>query len=643
MSGANLRSATIAAALALAILASPTGCKRHTPVTSWDSPWVLEAKTDWEVLDKLIPGSQSKAEYGKKRRKLYSLIEDRLSHKDLAVLAATCGSLPEDDLQWSGFAHDTVQVMLQTFLASGDRESLVQLLSIRCPTNNEGFALEELVVGCERTMKYPMLIFGEAYSKCQVPYTRKLLANIVRRSLKAFGIRANSDAEFVERAMQWYDREKDNLVLNILYGRGYKSAQNPYWADPLFNWKTPGNAEPAWIETWQRDMPPTQPGPRQEVTNSIGMKLVLIPPGGFVMGSPDDEHGHNHYEGPLHPVRITKPFWLGACEVTQAEYQRMMGVHKRKPHLVDGPVDKTEKLDPPSFPADEVTWYMAAEFCNRLSIEEGLPAYYRIAPPEPGVLYSRVDDLGGPGYRLPTEAEWEYACRAGTTTPFNFGQTIEVGQANVNTKTAEPDLNTHPVAVGSYPPNAWGLYDMHGNIAEWCNERTSGVITRTPPSTTRGAHRPMILRNRPGSGAPSWFAAVATGTRWQPAALLREVSARPWTTLLVMGSASPEPIRAISGGNRQTSQPETPPLAGERPAEPRSGFDELGSCRPCTGPLASARMRADPKTDGDCPNVAWSSKQNGTVPFSADGFRLTGGARLVPEWQESHGRFPVKV
>ena len=91
-------------------------------------------------------------------------------------------------------------------------------------------------------------------------------------------------------------------------------------------------------------------------------------------------------------------------------------------------------------------------------------------PARNGELWKNVDVLGGPGYRLPTEAEWEYACRAGTTTPFSFGETIHENQANVNRLLPGPFFKSNLVAVGSYQANAFGLYDMHGNVAEWCND-----------------------------------------------------------------------------------------------------------------------------------------------------------------------------
>ncbi len=119
---------------------------------------------------------------------------------------------------------------------------------------------------------------------------------------------------------------------------------------------------------------------------------------------------------------------------------------------------------------NEVSWYQASEFCNRLSKEEGLPPYYRLSPSKRGKLWKDVSVVGGPGYRLPTEAEWEYACRAGTTTPFSFGGAIKENQANVNRQISGPGYGSYAAAVGSFQANAFGLHDMHGNVAEWCND-----------------------------------------------------------------------------------------------------------------------------------------------------------------------------
>ena len=172
------------------------------------------------------------------------------------------------------------------------------------------------------------------------------------------------------------------------------------------------------------------------VTNSIGMKLVLIPAGEFLMGSPDSVRDAPPCERPQHRVRITKSFYLGMHEVTQEQYERVMG---------KSPI--ASKGDPQK-PVHRVSWNDSVEFCRRLSDKEGMT------------------------YRLPTEAEWEYTCRAGTTTLYSFGDDPKdlggyawwMGTDPRNAGVVTIDM--HP--VGQKKPNAWGLYDMHGNVSEWC-------------------------------------------------------------------------------------------------------------------------------------------------------------------------------
>jgi formylglycine-generating enzyme required for sulfatase activity len=191
------------------------------------------------------------------------------------------------------------------------------------------------------------------------------------------------------------------------------------------------------------------------------MKLALIPAGEFMMGARHGENGNKDDEEPLHRVRITKPFWMGVYEVTQEEFKEVMGVIPEPFAESHQWISKLPESSRKRLPVDELRWYEAAEFCNRLSKKEGLPAFYGLSE-EINRRHDRtVTILGGVGYRLPTEAEWEYACRAGTTTRYNYGDSFDETKAN---------FSGREVAVGSYPPNAFGLYDMHGNITEWCND-----------------------------------------------------------------------------------------------------------------------------------------------------------------------------
>jgi formylglycine-generating enzyme required for sulfatase activity len=180
----------------------------------------------------------------------------------------------------------------------------------------------------------------------------------------------------------------------------------------------------------------------KEITNSIGMKLVLIPKGTFMMGSPESEEGRKENET-QHEVTIGKVYYLGVYEVTQAQYEKVMG---KNPSYFQGAVVGNENAD---LPVEMVSWDDAVEFCKKLS---ELPD----------------EKKAGRVYRLPTEAEWEYACRAGSKTAYSFddeeGLLPEYGWFNRNSS-----RRTH--TVGLLEPNAWGLYDMHGNVWEWCSDR----------------------------------------------------------------------------------------------------------------------------------------------------------------------------
>ncbi len=208
-----------------------------------------------------------------------------------------------------------------------------------------------------------------------------------------------------------------------------------------------------------------------EITNSIGMKLVLIPPGEFDMGSPkelieeelkrpDNDQWYKEHlpdEGPQHRVRITRPFYLGTYLVTQEEYQRVIGTNPSEFSATGNSVSKVAGQDTKRFPVECVSWDNAVEFCRKLSE----------APEE---------KAAGRTYRLPSEAQWEYACRAGSTGRYDFSsgrsgipkeyeehEFSEYGWFNGNSKGMP-----HPVKLKR--PNAWELYDMQGNVWEWCQD-----------------------------------------------------------------------------------------------------------------------------------------------------------------------------
>jgi formylglycine-generating enzyme required for sulfatase activity len=172
----------------------------------------------------------------------------------------------------------------------------------------------------------------------------------------------------------------------------------------------------------------------ESFVNSIGMKLVRADPGSFIMGR---QQGGDWDERPVHKVTITKPFYMSVTEVTNAQYEQFDPQHRTLRGKLGFSTEDDEA-------AVFVSWHDAAKFCEWLSKKEGKP------------------------YRLPTEAEWEYACRAGTTTRFHTGDTLPRTYHKNQTQTWQP--KPVPLKVGATPANPWGFHDMHGNVEEWCHD-----------------------------------------------------------------------------------------------------------------------------------------------------------------------------
>ena len=243
----------------------------------------------------------------------------------------------------------------------------------------------------------------------------------------------------------------------------------------------------------QQHVPTAGFGPTVSVPleDDVALDLVLVPAGAFLMGSPDSCRGWD--ERPQHVVRFQRPFYMGRFPITQRQWAVVMG---------DNPSWYTSS---PDLPVDRVSWFDCQEFCDQLSQRLG-----------------RV-------VRLPSEAEWEYACRAGTTTNFAFGDTLSPDQANFVPSEDHPysqewhsahsenadrlqemwqeacKRQARTTPVGSYPPNAWGFHDMHGNVNEWCedaghdsyrgSERWQCVARRRRNTTISCSSRRLLLRH----------------------------------------------------------------------------------------------------------------------------------------------------
>jgi formylglycine-generating enzyme required for sulfatase activity len=272
--------------------------------------------------------------------------------------------------------------------------------------------------------------------------------------------------------------------------------------------------------------------------------MIWVNPGIFSMGSPTTEEGRSTLETE-HQVTITKGFYMGETTVTQEQYVDIMGYNPSS-----WPYEEYFGEMWKEFPMDSMSWYDAVEYCNFRSVKEGLtpvytfPRYPATGYPITGIsgstIYFPTIDWTADGYRLPTEAEWEYACRAGTTTPYNFinldftkpiyDDDDEVigyepttnpptyGTSSINGWMANyDDYDGYPLPEWIYDPNSWGLYSMHGNMREWCSDNFTNTNYGTAAATDpRGPSAASI------SGA--FYNVQRGGSYWQAAAVARSAN-----------------------------------------------------------------------------------------------------------------------
>jgi predicted Zn finger-like uncharacterized protein len=281
-----------------------------------------------------------------------------------------------------------------------------------------------------------------------------------------------------------------------------------------------------------------------ELENSIGMQFILIPPGEFQMGAPADDPQALPDEIPQHQVRISQPMYLGVHEVTQEVYEKVTGTN---PNFFGKRENLGSDIDTKQWPVEQVGWNEAVDFCQRLT---ALPA----------------ERDAGRTYRLPTEAEWEYACRAGTTTTFTYGNALGSSQANFNGAYQVPRSSTgpwlrRPEIVGKYPPNAFGLHDMLGNVWEWCGDskRTYDAQPQTDP---RGPDNGPRL-NRGGGWISS--AGECRSSHRRPDNLRPEDRHRSTGLRVVCEVAT-----LTASGVRATTESEVPPVATTQTSPPRT-------------------------------------------------------------------------
>jgi len=286
--------------------------------------------------------------------------------------------------------------------------------------------------------------------------------------------KSRADAERTRAAMERLAREKQEWQQQALLKTYQQTVQSE-----AFEAKGPAliqiSTTAGWVvregNQWQpKEKPITVSGYQEQLAENIAITMIQIPAGEFQMGSPELEVDRQSYEGPQHLVKLGS-FFLGQTAVTQAQWQVVAGWPEQQLELNDQP----SRFQAANLPVEQVSWKEAMEFCRRLSVRTGR------------------------NYTLPSESQWEYACRAGTITAFSFGETLTPELANYdgnNTYVSGPKgvYRQKTAEVGSFPANGWGLHDMHGNVWEWCLDSWHGTYKGAPPdgsawTTDGGANR----------------------------------------------------------------------------------------------------------------------------------------------------------
>lgn len=305
--------------------------------------------------------------------------------------------------------------------------------------------------------------YVQLMERCLTPEPGKRLANAVELANALANITIPSGASM-----------DGSRIISV---KGMQSAtfRAPFAASPVGQVATPARppavaqlADPGRpILGARREGPPSGWGglPKQ-IKNSIGMTFALVPPGKFKMGSTENEDGHEDDEGPVRIVTLTAPFYLAVTPVSQAQFQAVLG---RNPSTF-----RKAKGGGPDYPVESVTWFDAEQFCTKLATMSDEAHLAR-------------------NYRLPTEAEWEYACRAGTTTPFSCGDRLSPFDAHyLAASVLEGGGPGKTAPAGQFLPNGFGLRDMHGNVGEWVSDWYDSTAyrdaaTTDPTGPVRGA------------------------------------------------------------------------------------------------------------------------------------------------------------